>query len=178
MRRTLLCVAVTILFGVVPAAADEEDSESMFPRNEETGRYEFQEVVTVEGVGADELLRRARAWAESDYRSIAKGVRQSGYKDKGRVTVRGNTSTKWMLDTVQIHHSLTIEAREGRYRYTMTDFDLEAPSFTADLENREDVWPRRRGLLKRTAADVEEILASLKESMERDMVGAARSGEW
>ena len=178
MRTTLLCLAATLLFGVVLAAAEKEDPESMFPRNEETGRYEFQEVVTVEGADAEELLRRAQAWLESDYRSLAQVMRQSASKDQHRVTARGNTSTKWMLDTVQIHHRLTIEAKEGRYRYTMTDLTLEAPSFKADLENRQDIWPRRKGLLERTAVDIEEILASLKESMERDMVGAARPNDW
>lgn len=131
------------------------------PRDPETGRFQLQEVVPVDGVSAAELHRRAKAWAAVAYRSM-KHVEQLDDKDAGRLILKGNFEVRistLLQAYLTILHTLSIESKDGRYRCTMTDFATEQ----LPLEE----WKGTKATKARIAAKAQLLLADLKASMSK-----------
>src|SRR5436309_13462529 len=116
--RTRVAAGLLVLTSL--AVAGEEQVPAP-PINETTARYEYQEVVKVDGVTASELHSRARSWAATAYRS-AKAVTDLDDASAGRLVVKGTFPVKLGTGYLDILHTWTIETKDGRYRYTLTDF--------------------------------------------------------
>lgn len=105
-----------------------------FPRDEETGRYALQDVVTVDGASADELFSRASAWIATVYTS-ANDVIQLSDKPAGRLIAKGNLENSYMGYPAWVEHTLTIEVKDGRFRYVLTGFVFGNGHWSIDLED-------------------------------------------
>jgi len=128
-------IGVVLLAAGLPAlAAAPANKMEGFPRDEQTGKYTLQGVVTVEGVAADELYARAHAWIATTYAS-AKDVIQLADKDTGRIIAKGSLPNSYMGAAAWFDHTLTIEVKEGRFRYSLTDFAFDNGHWSAPLED-------------------------------------------
>lgn len=121
---------VVRIFGAVATAfvlarADSMEVYKEPPRGAD-GKYAYQGTVEVEGVPASELYSRARAWAANAYRSM-NDVQQLDDKDAGRLILKGNFRAG-RGGLVLVWHTLTIETKDDRYRYLLTDFETSVPS--------------------------------------------------
>ena len=117
-------IAVALLLVAAPVLAKKDTGPDPVPVNDE-GVYEYAGTVEVEGVTADELYSRARAWVANAYRS-AQHVVQLEDKDAHRLIIKGNSrETYLMMGQVTVRHVVTIETKYGRYRYSMTGFVVE-----------------------------------------------------
>lgn len=85
-----------------------------------TGKYMYRRVVTVDSAKAGQLYERAKQWMARDYQS-ADAVIQYDSKEEGKIIGRGYWGTYAALGE-QMEHILIIECRDGRVRYTFTDF--------------------------------------------------------
>jgi hypothetical protein len=127
---SLVILAVLLCTGAGSSKAPAPDLR--MPKDD-SGRYILQDVVQAEGISAEELFARARAWVAQTYRS-ANDVVQLEDKATGRLVAKGFDHLEGMLYSADVWHTLTIEIKEGRWRYTMTNFDARGPQFDMPLE--------------------------------------------
>lgn len=140
----------------------KEIPEKTLPRSEQTGKFMYQEVVQAAEIPAPQLYSRAKAWVAVAYKS-AQDVIQLDDKVAGRLICKGNFATTWLTNQVWVRHLLTIEVKDGRYRYTLTDFEVDTGRGSpAPLER---LAMGQRKLLERTAAHAEALVTDLKAAM-------------
>lgn len=112
------------LGGISLVAGSSKDFPGSIPLNKETGRFEYQEIVEMEGTSPEQLFSRARAWVSRTFNS-AKSVIDLEDSQAGRIVVKALFETKargMMLEHFRVFYTLVIECKPGRYRATMTDF--------------------------------------------------------
>jgi hypothetical protein len=155
MRTAVLLLAAVVLMG---AAKPEEPT---LPKLAD-GTFGYEEVVTVEGVAAADLLVRARSFAADGYRS-AKAVIDLDDAAANRIVIRGEFAVPYMTASVRVDHKLSIEVKDGRYRYRLDNFGATWP--TGPRRDLQDKWLVNTKLVPRTATDCEALIAQLKASM-------------
>jgi hypothetical protein len=106
--------------------------EILVPRDSETGKIKFQEVVEEPG-NQEELFNRCINWLNNYYRDP---VRVTSVRDKatgkiiGKHTIRITQGQEdgTVKEVAFVFYEFTIEVREGRYRYTISDLLLKTAS--------------------------------------------------
>lgn len=100
-------------------------AQTTLPVDAETKKITYSEVVSVEGVSQDELYSRAKVWLATAYNS-APDVIKADEKEAGVIVVRARTPIPFRLfnqnTTQQIQYALTLNFKEGRYKYILTDY--------------------------------------------------------
>jgi len=109
MNRTLACL-LTLTSWCLALAADPEIIQP--PRDADSGKFVYQEVVPVDGVTATDLYSRAKAWVALSYRS-AKDVIQLDDPAVGRLIARGNFKVSVYAGEAWIQHTLTMEVLDS-----------------------------------------------------------------
>lgn len=97
------------------------------PQNE-NGRFEFQEVIPVPDVSKNDLFTRAKSWYAKTYKD-ARAVLELDDREGGILQGTGYFECVTSLYTIKVWHSLRIEVKEGRYRYTLNEFERETESY-------------------------------------------------
>lgn len=88
----------------------------------------YTEVVNVDStLSANELYSRARSWFAETYRS-AQDVIQMDDKENAKIIGKSNFKYDRINDKASgwVSYTITIEARNGRYKYTITNFIHES----------------------------------------------------
>lgn len=106
------------------------------PMDGETGKFKYTEVVPVAGASKNDLYTRAKSWVASNYPSSANITMDD--KEEGKIICKGNFPITLMGAKQTIDNTFTIEVKEGRYKYTFTDFFITSSSGSV---NR---WPLER----------------------------------
>jgi len=160
--------AVALLGAALALGAGKADVQEAapIPKDPTTGRYSLQGVVQAEGATSAELFARARAWVAQTYRS-AQDVVQLEDASTGRLVAKGNFEIRGGLGmTVTIWHLLTIETKDGRYRYTLTDFESELVGNGTGRKPVEDPGANPKFLAK-IGAEARTVVAGLKAAMQK-----------
>ncbi len=169
INRVVGCVAFVLASSVTTTgilAAKKEPAEP--PRDPDTGQFAYQGVIQVEGVSAHDLYKRAKTWVATEYKS-ANAVIQLDDAEEGRLIVKGGFDivyAAWAGTTAFMSHTLTIETKDGRYRYLLTDFVYLPPNLSMALETVPSSYfgPKIR---RNTCAPAEALVKSLEEGMTR-----------
>lgn len=116
---------VSVLTLALCLAALGKDKEPLNLPYTDDGHIQYREVVEVPGVPAAELMKRARVWIASAYRSapdVMKGNEEDQIIVKGLFDVPqgGLAGGSW-----KVWHVLTIEAKDGKCRVTISQFEVE-----------------------------------------------------
>lgn len=136
----------------------------------------YQGVVSVPGVSRADIYSRAKAWVATAYNS-AQDVIQLDDKESGRLIVKGNTIVPMrslgMEFGMRVHNTLTIEARDGRFRYTIlvTDVISEADHKTSQMRHLYKDNRRAIEYKDRVRAEFEQTLASLHNGILSNSIG-------
>lgn len=157
LRKVMLVAALL----ASPLAASAEPGPPV-PRNAE-GRFEYQETITAEGASAVELLSRAKAWIATAYRDIP-SVLDLDDPAAGRLIVKGNYAASGRLAWFTIWHVLTIEAKDGRWRYMLTDFEVDQGGLRRPMEGDGGKYLYKRGW-ESVATGARNLVESLKVAM-------------
>ncbi len=159
--------ALVIVLALGGAVVFAKEPERDLPRNEESHKYQYQEVVPAEGASAADLFVRAKTWVATEFRS-AKDVIQLDDKESGQLIVKAIMPESYLSQPVNFWFTTTIEVKDGRFRYTITDlvFDCAcATNYTAPLEFWLDKQPFTKGVRKRLLDDFDRTIAGLKKAM-------------
>ncbi len=173
------------LFGTVAFAQKNADQEiPYFPVDDETKLVTYTDVIQVPGVLKDSLYNVALDWMKKFYKSPSQAIksqsREEGVieikhqfqitrKDKGQEVKAGT-----------INYYLTLQFRDGRFKYTITKVNLESTSYfgiekwiNEEVYKKDDNVP---GYLQQ----IDTFMMALIASMEEDVKPAApkKEEEW
>lgn len=97
-----------------------------FPVDSVTQRYCISRIVIAEDKSAHELYSMAKIWAIKTYNSPKSAI-EVDEPDKGILMVKGAIRVNAKAFGIEepfgyVHYRLTIDIKEGKYRYIITDF--------------------------------------------------------
>lgn len=102
--------------------------DDVIPKNAD-GKYEFTEVVNVDSVSADKLYSNAKIFIVHAFKS-GKDVTQ--LNDDNTKTVIGKANMHLIVSGLigsaidkWVNYTVTIQCKDGRYKYSFSDFVLE-----------------------------------------------------
>ncbi len=144
------------------------------PIDERTQLVTYQDVVTMEGASADTLYNRAMNWVKSFYKNTNEVIKNAD-STKGVIEMRSNVrifskqKDGTMLPKNVVYYNFKLECRDGRYRYTLTNFNERAAS-AAPIENwfktDSPYWSSSQyEWLNQIDSQVKELINSLEEGM-------------
>lgn len=132
----------------------------------------YREVIEVKGTKA-ELFARFTEWVQSYYKTssvIKNAEEESGLVEvSSRVRIYGTAKDGTKIMSGLVNYNLTMEMKDGRYRYTFTRFSLKAQAFQPIepwLDPTQKEWfPARYDNLREVDEQINETIVSLKEGM-------------
>jgi hypothetical protein len=135
------------------------------PKDSTTGMISYQEIVRVDSsVTKDVLYASAKDWFANAFRS-AKDVIQMEDKENAKLIGKGNLTVSIPMvgpDYSRVDFTVTIQAKDGRYKYTVTNF----VSFYGNLEDtKAHKWVP--AMYQKVNEQVIALLESLKSKMVR-----------
>jgi len=173
----ILLSAATVLFSTPSFAqkSKEEPVQVVIPKDKETGLYSYSGIVDVSGASKDELYNRAISWVQSYYKNPADVLRE---KDpaSGKVVIKArfkifNPADKKGLatDAGDVMYTLTIEFKDGKYRYELTRFTwMLTSAFAAERwvdKSSSSYKSEFDHYLTQTDSKASEVLLALKKVM-------------
>lgn len=118
-----------LLVQVCSVSAQELEMDST------TGKWMYRKVVVLDSMKASDLYERSRQWIARAYMS-ADDVIQYENKEEGKLMGRGYWKMAMSLNNEKKEHVIIIECKDGRVRYTFTDFVRETYSTTLGRERK------------------------------------------
>jgi hypothetical protein len=124
MMRILL--ATLMIFASASAWAQKEPLATPFavPVDSITKKITYEKVVEVKNIGSPELYSRIYDWFKTYYKNPTEVIRENDslkFKIVGKPRFRMTNPGSAKDETVQ--YTITVMAREGRFRYELTDFN-------------------------------------------------------
>ena len=135
MRNTLLLIALVSNFLPALAQKGKEPAYPNMPVDEETKLITYDGVGKVDGVAAGDLYDRAMDWAKGYYKNPTEKLRRQE-REKGELEIfarfpiyaydkKGEKTTS---QAGLIQYTMTLQFKDGRYKYTITDLNMKASS--------------------------------------------------
>lgn len=168
--------SIIVLFLTLCAVAQKPASKLVVPDlpiDEKTQLVTYQDVIKQEGT-PKVLYDRAMAWVKKYYKNTTEVIKNAD-EEKGviemRSTVRIFSKQKdgTMMPKNVVYYNFKLECREGRYRYTISNFNERAAS-AAPIENwfktDSPYWsPSQYEWLTQIDSQVKELINSLEDGM-------------
>lgn len=119
-----------LLFFLIPAIAFSQKEIPIF-KTDETGAIHIEEVITVDSISSKSLYSRVQ-FAIGKLFVSAKDVTQLKDDNNFQVIVKGTVPVKFnsllgAQDAGVVSFMLTVQCKEGRYRYILQDFIHSSP---------------------------------------------------
>lgn len=129
----LLCMSLNLTSGY--SQKTPQTTAPTMPVDPETKLITYSSVVEVPGVAPAELYKRCEAWMMAYYKNPTEVIRErdtASYKivakPRFRIaneTLEGNAKT----DAGLVQYTLTVAAREGRFKYTISEINWKQASY-------------------------------------------------
>lgn len=180
MKQKTYLVAIAMMFATTIATAqkDKQPQPPTLPIDSTTKLITYRGVVTEQGTQA-ELFLRAMNWIAKYYKNTAEVVKSSD-NATGVIEcfskLKVHTLAKDGVITIAgiVNYNFTIEAKEGRYRYTFTRFSLKDAAYNPIekwFDTKLPTWyAQRYDHLKEVDTEITKAIASLKEEMKAKVV--------
>lgn len=95
--------------------------------NKEKQAYEAVNVVTLsDTLTGDYLFKKALEWIAINYKSAKDVIQFSSPEDK-KIILKGNYSVSLFMKQGWVKHTLTLEFKDGKYRYAYNDLSYYSP---------------------------------------------------
>lgn len=165
----MLLVIVAVVFAQKPAQLPVPD----LPIDDRTNLVTYQDVVKQEGT-PQVLYDRAMAWVKKYYKNTAEVIKKAD-PEKGVIEMRSSVrifskqKDGTMVQKNIVYYNFKLECREGRYRYTITNFNEKAAA-AAPIENwfktDSPYWsPSQYDWLNQIDEQIKKLINSLEEGM-------------
>ena len=174
MKKIIVFLAAVLACVAALAQKTEIPEAPYLPIDERTGLVTYQDVVKQEGT-PKVLYDRAMGWAKKYYKNTAEVIK-SADPEKGVINMRSSVRIFYkdkdgtMRFKNIVYYNFKLECRDGRYRYTITDFKEKATG-SAPIE----VWfntsasgwtPSMYGYLSQIDEEMHKLIDSLEEGMQ------------
>lgn len=137
-----------------------------------TNKYTCSAVVQIDSVKSGVLFSRAMEWISMNYKS-AQDVIQYSDQATGKIICKGNFKVGLYMKEGWVEHTLVLEFKDGRFRYTYTDFVY----FSAGSGRVSFDGNNMMGRKKAIETTEEKIAASVK-SLTGYLKDGGGKGEW
>ena len=128
MKRVLFLL-VTLLFVTFSFAQTDN-----IPVSAKTQKICFQRVIQTEGTNTEVFNRIAGEWLRSAYKNPQAVVfANDGSTISGKHLIQLTCGEEAKAHCPRVNYKFTVEVREGRVRYTITDFTLDTSKTTKGL---------------------------------------------
>jgi hypothetical protein len=176
MKRLLL------IFLLLTSASFSQTTK--LPVDSTTNLITYQDVVKVDGVSKDDIYVRAREWYARAF-SSANSVIQMDDKAAGKIIGKGLSSSYYTVMrrpvNYNLHYTISITAKEGRYRYEITSFNVETGTsrIKGPLEGYNKMFTSGKGvgfnaatsIFNFTDATAQALTNSIKEALKQPAKG-------
>ena len=178
MKRIVGLLALSLIFTLtINFRILHAQVSPVMPIDEVSKLISYQEVVQVKGI-KDELYIRGIAWINKEFKN-PEDVTRVRDRENGIIKGISRFKIKYSENEVNvvagvIEYSFVLEFKDGRYRYTFTEFLLKQVS-----RHKIEIWlnkedpaynPRWDEYLKQVDEYVKTKIASLKEGMQPPVV--------
>lgn len=126
-------LAIAVMTAFVNSNA--QDNPLQLPITEDTKKISYTKVNEMPGISKVDLYKRALTWAGGYYKNVADVLRQQNAtegiivcKHRFKITNPPDKKGEVGTDAGLIEYTLTINFKEEKYRYTMTDFNWKQKS--------------------------------------------------
>jgi len=128
----------------------------------ETGKYTERKTLEFPNLTKDQLFDLALEWVALNYTS-AQDVIQYSNKEKGKIICKGVFSTNLFFKSGWLTHTLTLDFKKGRVRYTFSDLSYYSSGSGNMKYESKSLWANpRKKILKETNENFESSSTSLK----------------
>lgn len=128
--------------------------------DEQTGKYAKQAVIEVENQPKQLIYKKAVEWITLNYKS-ANDVIQLKDESEGKIILKGNFSSNMYMKAGLIEHTLILEFKDNKFRYSYTDLAYySAGSGKMPFEGN---LMSKKKLLSNTEQDIDNSIKSLSE---------------
>ncbi|MBX9852185.1 MAG: DUF4468 domain-containing protein [Cytophagaceae bacterium] len=178
MKNYILSIFAIILYCVSNA--------QVLPVDSTTKKVTFSEVVSVAGATKDQLYMRAKNLNMLRDNVKVDNKAEGTYSYKGSITVKYPAPHTGMSHTGTVSYVVTISVKDGKYKYTITDF-----VHTSDKGNGgklEGNLPECNKFVlttagwatikKQTKESMDKLVASIKENMDPTGGVPKNTGDW
>ncbi len=174
MKKYLNRIALLFALGIIVSTGlVAQDSNTVVPIDNETKKITYKEVVTAKGT-ADELYVRGIAWINSFYTNPT-DVTKIRNREDGLIEGIARFKITYIDEEERerpaglISYAIKLEFKEGRYRYTITDFNYKQTSrFAVEKwlnKNAPAYNPQWDENVKQIAAYTKSVIDDLKAGM-------------
>ena len=127
--KNVISILVVLFFATAALA-----QTATIPVSEKTNKICFQRVIPTEGTNTEVFNRIAGEWLRSAYKNpMAVVTGNDGSKITGKHVIQLNCGEEVKSKCPAVNYKFTVEVREGRIRYTITDFTLDTSKSTKGL---------------------------------------------
>jgi hypothetical protein len=141
MQKILFAAAITLLFAFSAGAQKKKDVTPPPPPPQlpmdNTNKITYEEVVDVPGKSADEIYRKIVNWFQAYYKNPGEVIRENdslkkSVTGKPRFRIQNPADKEGTKsDAGLVQYTITIAAKDGRFKYTLTDFNWKGNSYYA-----------------------------------------------
>ncbi len=174
MKRSILFLLLLAVAVMGYAQKKTTPEAPDLPIDDDTQLITYQEVIQENGT-QKELYDRAVKWAKSFYHNPTEVIRSQDTKNfvltmRGSVRIYSHLKDGSKITKNVVYYNFTIQCREGRYRYTITDFNEKATAASPiekwlDTENPK--WdPECYINLQEVDEQIQALISSLVDGMQ------------
>jgi Domain of unknown function (DUF4468) with TBP-like fold len=158
------------------AVSFSANAQNPLPVDDETKLITYKKVTEVAATSKTELYNRAFAWANVYYKNPANVIREKN-AEEGKLVLKArykiynepDKKTKVATDAGDVQYTLTLECKEGKYRYVLNNIGWQQISaFPAEkwMDTKNQYYTKAWDYyLKQTDENVKKILADLEKAM-------------
>jgi hypothetical protein len=164
------------LLGAVLFSAMFSQAQNTPPVDDESKLISYKKVTEVSGVTKAELYNRAYTWANTFYKNPANVIREKN-AEEGKLVIKArykifdqpDKKTKVAADAGDVMYTLTIECKEGKFRYILSSFNWQQVSaFPAEkwMDTKNQYYkPDWVGYLTQTDEMAKKLTADLEKAV-------------
>ncbi len=130
------------------------------------GMINYTRVVNIDSASKDDLYKRAKNWVVHNYVS-PKNVIQVDDKEEGKIICTGTFVIHFGGKTPSIRHTLEIDVKDNKYRYSMTNFYYMDDNANFAAENYPSMWLSKKGFYSRLEDATGEYIKSIIQAMQK-----------
>jgi len=135
------------------------------PTDSVTGKIVYEEVVQAENFSKADLYSNALEWFALKYNS-ANDVIQLKDENSGKIIGKGLFKIVYYTRAPSIYHTISIYAKDGRYKYVISDLsykDNQGDAFA--LEDFPKSWAGKKKLYIKADEEIKLLITDLKKGM-------------
>ena len=144
---TLICVSLPSYSQTVTLAQND------------SGEYFYQEVISIDSTNQQDLYDKLHQWVAKTYVS-ANDVIQYNDKDTGKIIAKGLYKTTNYGWEVYLRHTLTLEAKDNRFRVTFDQLAYQGGPDAQRIPFEKSV-PRKKKMLERLEENIQSSVDDL-----------------